>query len=304
MLNLYEQKPNTVDVLVLGTSTSFAGINTNVLWNDYGIAAYDLCCAEQGFWSSYYYLEEALKLQTPSLILLDAKPSTYYEDYTSDTRTILSTSGIRSPLTRINAINACVGSDRARNFILWMPEVHGNYRSVTWQDFVFPADNEGRGNDWKGFIEYEETEQHQRPSLVWVSTKKPMHAKEEEYVRKIFELASEYDIPVQVVSLPNPDYGYDHMYVNSLAEIAKEYGASFANYNNPDLRFGLRYSSDFSDWQHLNVKGSVTFSKKLGQDLTEQYDIPDRRGQEGYESYDTCAEKWFAAYPEYADSEV
>ncbi|MBR3400721.1 MAG: hypothetical protein IKG67_00625, partial [Parasporobacterium sp.] len=75
------------------------------------------------------------------------------------------------------------------------------------------------------------------------------------------------------------------------------------NYNHPDLRFGLRYSSDFADWQHLNLKGSANFSRKLASDILSLYDIPDRRGDDDYASYEECAARWFEQYPEYAAEE-
>lgn len=301
MQNLYFQEENTVDVLVLGTSLAYAGINTNVLWREQGIAAYDLCSAEQPFWISYYYLLEALKTQTPSLILLDAKPAVYDRDFSKEGRTILSTAGIQSPGSRLNAIRACVGDEeKVLDFALMFPKIHQRYAELTVQDFVYPADNGGRGRNWKGFIEQKDTEHHQRPNLVWVSTKRSINEREEEYVRRIIGLAKERGIPIRIIGIPNPDYAIDHMYFNALAAIAAECDVPFSNYNDPGLRFGLRYSTDFSDWQHLNAKGSVTFTRQLGKDLCEQYPLPDRRGDPRYGSYEACAADWFAAYPEYA----
>ena len=80
MMNLYRQPANSIDVLTVGTSLAYAGINTNVLWEEYGIASYNLCSAEQPFWVSYYTIKEALKTQRPKLILLDAKPAIYTRD--------------------------------------------------------------------------------------------------------------------------------------------------------------------------------------------------------------------------------
>ena len=126
-----------------------------------------------------------------------------------------------------------------------------------------------------------------------------MNAREEEYGRKIFELAREEQIPLALLGMPNPDYAADHMYYNALWSAAAEYGVSGLNYNDPSLRFGLRYSSDFADWQHLNVKGSVTFSRKLGADLTAMFDLPDRRDDPYYASYAACAEAWALRYPSF-----
>lgn len=305
MMNLYAQPKESIDVLSVGTSLAYAGINTNVLWSQYGIAAYNLCSAEQPFWVSYYTIREALKTQRPKVILLDAKPAIYTRDYTKRGRTILSTYGIRGLENRIGAMLACVEQPSdALGYILGLPEVHSNYAKVEWKDFVMPPDNGGRGMDWKGYIELDEISRHQRPSLVWTDTKRNMNEREEEYARKIFELARTEGIALILLGMPNPDYANDHMYYNALWSIAEEYGMDGVNYNDPSLRYGLRYSSDFADWQHLNVKGSVTFSRQLGADLLALYHLPDRRGDAHYQSYDACAAAWYEQYPFFESSGV
>ena len=60
MMNLPLQPRNTIDVLAVGTSTTYAAVNTNVLWANWGFSVYDLASAEQQYWHTYYYLEQAL----------------------------------------------------------------------------------------------------------------------------------------------------------------------------------------------------------------------------------------------------
>lgn len=295
----YTLEEDTVDVLVLGTSCAYSGVNTNVLWQEYGIASYNLCTAEQPYWVTYHYLKEAVKTQHPRLILLDAKASIYQDDYTKRGRTILSTYGIRDFGARLEAIMACVGPEKFLDFALVFNELHSYYADVRAENIVYPPDNGGRGPDWKGYIEMDKTEQHEAPSVVWTSTRKPLNARQEAYFVKILDLAAANDIPVMLVGFPNPDYENDHMYYNSLWYVAEQHGVDGINYNDPDLRLRLRYSSDFADWQHLNVKGSVTFTRRLGSDLKEMYDLPDRRGEETYESWKRCADEWFEKYPDY-----
>jgi len=304
MMNLYQQPAHTIDVLALGTSQTYGGVNTNILWDEYGIAAYNLATAEQAYWVGYYYLAEALKTQSPKLVLLDTKASSYPDDTNHHGRVILGTYGIRSPKVRWLAIRECTGGKDVISYMLAFPEIHSNYSKVDADAFVFPPSNAGRGKSWKGYIEQEDTEKHERPSFVWTSTKMANNEHEIEFFRKILELCESKQIPVMLVSYPYPDYANDHMFVNGLYKVAEEYGVTGINYNHPDLRFGLRYSSDFADWQHLNVKGSANFSRRLAQDIKELYNIPDRRGDERYASYDTCASLWFEKYPEYSISYV
>ena len=298
IVNLYHQPEDSVDVLVLGTSCGYAGVNTNILFEEYGIAAYNLCGAEQPYWISYYYLEEALKTQTPKLILLDAKASIYQDDYSKRGRTILSTYGIRDVGVRMKAIAACVAEEDFTGYALAFLELHSYYAKVEQENFVYPPTNGGRGPDWKGFIEMDVTEQHQKPSLVWTDIKKPINARQQEYFEKTLMLAQEHEIPVMLVGFPNPDYANDHMYYNSLWSVAAQYGVDGINYNDPDLRLRLLYSSDFADWQHLNVKGSAKFTRRLGDDLRKMFDLPDRRGDKVYETWQQCADDWFEKYPD------
>lgn len=305
MVNLYEQPRNSVDVLLVGTSMFYSGVNTNVLWTEYGIPAYNLCSAEQSFWVSYYMIREALKTQNPSVILLDAQSSRYEADYPKPARVILSTYGIRGLENRLGAIFASVEDPMdAVRFSLGLPQVHQNLENVTWQDFAYPVDNGGRGNTWKGYIEMDHVYQQTRPSFAWNSDTVPMNAREEEYARKIFELCSRKGIRLMLVGMPNCDYAADQPFYNALWQLAAEYGIGGINYNEPTLRFGLKYSKDFADWQHLNVRGSMVFTRKLAQDLEEAFGLPDRRGDAAYRSYDDCAEQWYALYPTFVSAEI
>ena len=57
-------------------------MNTQLLWDEYGMAAYLMTGAEQPLWNSYYNLKEALKTQKPKLVVLDMFcPSRFYDDF-------------------------------------------------------------------------------------------------------------------------------------------------------------------------------------------------------------------------------
>ena len=293
MTNLYVQPRDTVDMLVIGTSLAYSGCNTNVLWRDFGIAGYALGGAEQPFWETYYLLREAMTLQRLRLIVLDAKAACYVKDYSSRARTIQHTFGILNPFRRIEAIFGCQEDPReALDFVLAYPQVHNRYANVTREDFSWPPSNQGRGTAWKGYIETDMVEPHLRPGGP-ASVLKSLGHRSEEYVRKIFELARAEGIPVIAVAFPSPDYGSDAAYFASLWAVAEEYGVPYIDYNDPDRNVGLDYAMDFADWQHLNVRGSIKMARRLGKDLRALFDLPDRRGDPAYESYNVCADTWY-----------
>ena len=294
MINMYRLPRNTVDVLTIGSSVAYTGVNTNVLWQEYGLACYNLCAAEQPFWFTYYQLREALRYQRPKVILMDAKAAVYTRDYSMRARTILSSFGILNPVARAEAIIASQKTlQKAMDFIWAYPQVHNNYKDVKWKDFQVPPDNGGRGTPWKGYIETDEMEPHDFPYVSKGSSKTKINPRQAEYARKIIELAQAEGIPIRIIAFPNPDYGNDVLYYQGLWQIAAEYGVEVVDYNDYSLNVNLDYFTDFADWQHLNVKGSMKFSIRLGRDLVGSYNLPDRRGDPAYDSYRVCTQNWY-----------
>lgn len=62
---------NDVDVLFLGASQTFCGIDAQKLNDEYGISAYDYGASHQLLPISYYYLKEALKTQQPKTVVVE-----------------------------------------------------------------------------------------------------------------------------------------------------------------------------------------------------------------------------------------
>lgn len=94
----------------------------------------------------------------------------------------------------MKAIAACVAAEDFAGFALAFPELHSYYSKVKTGNFAYPPDNGGRGANWKGYIEMDVTEQHQKSSLVWTDIKKPINARQQEYFEQVLALAQEHDI--------------------------------------------------------------------------------------------------------------
>ena len=301
IFNYYGVDKGTVDVLAVGTSLSYTDLNTNILWDEYGIACYDLGTAEQPFWSTYYYLKEALKYQTPKVVLLDLKAITYLEDKVDRTRTVLCSYGLLNPVSRLQCIYECIEPEEFMGYALAYSQIHTNYLKTRWSDFVTPPNNGGRGPTWKGYLEKDETADHDEPAInfSFATPTNGVNEHEAEYFEKILQLCQEKNVTVMLVGYPNADYKHDHLYYCWAFQLAEKYGVTGINYNLPQNRPAINYHTDCADWQHLNVHGSVVFTRAVGEDLKELFDLEDHRGDPAYASYDECAELWFKKYPQY-----
>ena len=69
---LYATGDNLIDVVFMGSSHCYCGINPALLWDQYGMAAFDMSVSGQDKFSTYHTLVETLKTQSPSVVCIDA----------------------------------------------------------------------------------------------------------------------------------------------------------------------------------------------------------------------------------------
>ena len=118
MEEYYDLPSDTVDVLILGSSHAGVNIKTTDLWNNHGIAAYKLWGSMAPVWNSYYDLEEALKYQTPKVVIYDVHGAVLGAEYSSYEHLINNTAGMRLSKTKIDAVNASTPDEDTREAIL------------------------------------------------------------------------------------------------------------------------------------------------------------------------------------------
>ena len=70
-VGFYEMERDTVDVLFLGSSHAAAAFSPQELYDGYGITSYNLGSEQQNLLITYYWLKEALRYQSPKVVVLD-----------------------------------------------------------------------------------------------------------------------------------------------------------------------------------------------------------------------------------------
>jgi hypothetical protein len=126
-----------------------------------------------------------------------------------------------------------------------------------------------------------------------------LHQKNLLYLLKIIELAKAKDVALVLIKTPNAETFYqedEQKTYNAVRKIADENQIPFIDYNTNEHRraMNLDFNTDVFDESHLNISGSEKFSKYIAAYLKENYDLPDRRGNPAYSSWDEAAEGFFA----------
>ncbi len=293
----YQLEDNTVDVLILGSSHAFVNINNGTLWDEYGIASYTLGGAVQPMWNSYYCLKEALKTQTPALIILEGYDLALDYEYLDDTKTIMNTYGLKWSLDKVAAIKESVPKDRRSDFFLTYGQYHSRYRNLNRGDFLWyddiQVDTSGKPyfRKYKGQYLFCESNPQIQPTAEIVLEKADIMEKEEKFYRMILDLAREREIPVLVTIVPYVSIDRTaQQRFNKATDIAKEYEADFLNCSLYVQEIGMDFNTDYRDTEHMNCDGSRRFSSYLGKYIKSHYTVCDRRGDLKYESWQENAD--------------
>lgn len=287
--SFYILKNNSIDVLLLGSSHSFININSFYLYKLYGISSFNLGGSVQPLWNTYFYLKEALKTQKPKLIVLEIFTIIANYEYIDDSRIIKNNYGLRWSFDRLNSIMVSSPKNRWNEFLNPFYQCHNRYSSLIFEDFFNYKDmekykyNKGSGLSYRIYS-------NMKPKVNYITNETSLYPKVEKYYRMIIKLAKNNNIPILIVKSPYSTYNENDQKKYNMAErIAKEYNVPFINLNYNYDDYNLDFSKDFADNVHVNYLGAEKIAKYLGKYLKENYDLPDRRGDPKYYSWEMNA---------------
>lgn len=292
----YEQEEDSIDVIFYGSSHVYSDVNPAVLWREAGIASFDLAGTLQPLWNTYYYMKESLKYQRPKVMVVELVRAIEEREYIEGARTATNTLGMKLSREKYEAVRASVPDDWL-SYLLGYPVYHSRYTELSQNDFEAYKDMP-EGMAYKGFYPIFDTEEFESfADVTWMKESRELAPKTEEYLRKIIALSKEEEIPlVFMVSPYQIEIEEEQLFFNRCGEIARENGVPFLDFNQRYEELGLNPKEDMAEASHLNHRGSTKFSAWLAEWLQEEYGLPDRRGDNTYNSWDQNALLWEQLY--------
>ena len=286
----YKMKKHSVDVLFFGSSQGVTAFNPQVLYDEYKIRSYNLSTEQQSLVISYYLLEEALKYQKPSAVILDV-----WMCYGNQNPLNSAESCVRkvidemkwSPL-KIKAINEICRLDpnlKKISFYFLNVRYHDRWKRLAKTDFEYRQLN--RPFLMKGYAAESVPWRTDAPEPLHISeTLEPasMQANMQVYLEKIVNACKENNISLLLVKTPNLGWNLKQHF--SMKKFTDECNITFYDFNINDLydRTGYDYAKDGDS--HLDNSGAHKVTTMLGNILLEDYSIPQKEDSQWEDSRD------------------
>lgn len=277
---------NLIDAVFVGSSHCYCGIYPSVLWDEYGISAFDMSISGQDRISGYYHLKNLLKTQNPKVVVVDVYGITYEkgEVLGNDYRNYLS---MKPSINSVKMVNDYVSKEDRMDYYFRFPIIHTRYKELKENDFVQYTPNEFlRGEAYGGYIaNVVLNEEAIKSQEVGVLTEK-----DKKWIDDLMILSDTEGFELEFVLIPFSVNKEQQAKINAAEKYIKEKGGKFTNYNNKLSEMGIDCGKDFIDAFHLNCYGAKKFTHYLAEDIITKYDLKDHRGDDRYYQWDKDSE--------------
>lgn len=303
---VFREPKNTLDVVMIGSSSWYTFWSPMVAYEFTGITSFDYAQGGMPADCLEYCIREVLKHQDPKVIALDARMFLYRDENTLQEN---DAGKIYMEEAHIRAVSDTMPYSMNRFRMLYSVRDYLEDGLSAHLDLLFYHDRwkevfaeggialyEEADRDYtKGYDLHSEITPYERPQDVsGVTQVQALSESTEALLRRLCAYCGQLDARVLFVAMPTSDHDetqqrrYNHM-----KQIIGEYeGIGFLNANDHADEIGLDYTTDFYDHTHGNYLATVKFTSWLEEYLISAYGVPDRRGQTDYAHWQEDLELW------------
>lgn len=301
----YKQEKNSHDVIYLGASYVYCGISPLCIWEEQGITGYVFGATRQRAWMSTYYLEEALKYQTPKVVVFEVG-AIFDENEASEQNNRKNIDYLRWSPVKLKAIKTICDNtgESKKEYLLPFLRYHSRWSELEAKDFNLKGD----------------TSYHQMGTLAWRTTRPASKKKLKRYeswkdkaeeasvpevgdrcseaVLEMKQMCEEKGIEFLMVRVPTLNWSQES--VQGVQRFADENGIPYLDMNLCREETGVDWQTDTSDkGKHLNILGCKKASSYLGEYLKENYKFETKLSDTNREFWNESAGKFYADWEAY-----
>ena len=265
----YAMPGNMVDVLILGSSNVICGVDANVMLEEGGISGWTCGTEAQPLFGSLAWLEEALRFQSPSAVVLDVGDLFEGFDEVSYRKVF--------DYMRLSPLKIRLLSEYRANhqnidwfsYILPLVQYHSRWNELSREDFFY------KDVCLKGFFIRTEVRGSAIPGIDTADrSEREIPQENLDSLVRMIRICKEHVIELLLISCPSIRItAQEH---NAVERIAEEYGLAFLDFNDVSMWPDIDYAADMADFQHFNVYGAKKATHHILEALKARCFLPDR----------------------------
>lgn len=263
---------NSLDVIVYGSSHAWKGCDTRVMYEDYGLAAYNYGCNWQSINTVLLFLQDSLRTQSPKVVCIETGLVDQIEKDVDMNGQIYYTRAMKNFDGKEEYLEQCFGDDVERYVSYYVPLVmfHDNWNTVDSENFRFPGPE--RYVATRGYTVGTEVVPFEIPDYhTFEQDEIPQDCVD--VLDKMVEACRGKDIQIVFYTCP---YAGTYAYADAMEKYAKENGCAYLNLFAYLEEMGLNGKTDLQDEGHLNESGAGKVAAFLSKYVIENYNVPIR----------------------------
>ncbi len=291
IMEIYEERPNSLDAVFIGSSNTTRFWMPLVAWREYGIASCNYAMNSQRIESYRYLIEEARKTQPDAVYVLSINRSVLELPYeVVHYQTVL----MHHSLTRLRLIRAYAKYNvtvRMKLAELLFPLILYHFRWDELSSWDFSRTIFAKGATRLSRFLTRITDINDNVNDDTVRGEPDMQ--EEEVFLDLLDYLDRNRVRVLFLGTPQYDYPEEQASLNTLLDLIEARGYPVLRAKEKVNEIGFDFSQDYYNVGHTNIHGAAKYTHFVANYLLENYNITDKRDNPEYADFD-------AAYEEYA----
>ena len=275
----YYQETTDHDVIFIGDCEVYENFSPITLWEEYGITSFIRGNANQLMPQSYYLLMDALKRETPKVVLINVQAMMAAEQDTEEYNRMVF-DGMAWGWDKWEGIRASAMEDeKVMEYIFPILRYHSRWSSLEKEDFVYSF-REKPLTSFQGYYLRADV----RPAGEFpAERRREDYTFPEEnyaYLDRIRQACEERGIALVLMKAPSLYPLWVTPYEEQIQNYAEEHGLLYLNFLNLMEETGIDMSRDtYDEGLHMNVYGAEKVALYLGKVLEEMYGLEDHRDE-------------------------
>lgn len=266
----YNEEKDQFEVMFFGPSHAYAAFSPLVIWEETGVKSYVFATQQQPLWATYTYIQEALKTQSPALVVLECRMAFGDREYyiEGDDKAVSYSYMDDIPLSREKvelALRSAPDLESRFGLLFNFLMYHGRWKDLNRDDLTFRR-SQAR-DPYKGFVMLSPQETPQpRPAVEGVTGTAPLLEKNQHWLEEIIRLCRDAGVELWIVKAPSNLEPEEKLLLNTVKATAERYNVPFHDFNEDYDAIGLTEDM-FYDAHHLDAVGATRFSRYFAGEL-------------------------------------